>query len=497
MLTRLKVSGFKNLVDVDVRFGPFTCVAGANGVGKSNLFDAIRFLGALADDTFTQAAAAVRDRGGRPSDLKRLFHHVRDQHDREMSFDAEMIIPPSGTDDLGQEAEAAITLVRYGLTLRYREDSPHSAVGGLELIRESLDRINIGDVGDQLGFPHQLKWRRTVATGRRSSPFISTKTGTDGEVVIHLHQDGKRGRPKQLLARNLPKTVLSSVNALEHPTALLTRREMQSWRLLQLEPSALREPDRFDTPPGIQSSGAHLPATLYHLARSAASDGNDGVRRDSWVYEQVAGRLADLIDDIDEVYIDKDDRRELLTLMARDLNGTAHPAKALSDGTLRFLALSVLALDDRATGLICLEEPENGIHPRRIPSMIQLLEDIAVDPDEPMGPDNPLRQVIVNTHSPRVVQQVPADSLLVAELREMVRDDLRFKRLAFGWLKGTWRSSESSDRRNLSMGTLLAYLAPGDDAIDPDAPPTSEPRRRGQGSIRAIAAFKALEKNWT
>ncbi|MEN9520623.1 MAG: recombination protein [Cyanobacteriota bacterium] len=49
MLTRLKVTGFKNLVDVDVRFGAFTCIAGANGVGKSNLFDAIRFLSALAD----------------------------------------------------------------------------------------------------------------------------------------------------------------------------------------------------------------------------------------------------------------------------------------------------------------------------------------------------------------------------------------------------------------------------------------------------------------
>lgn len=44
MLTRLKVNGFKNLVDVDILFGPFTCVAGANAVGKSNLFDAIRFL---------------------------------------------------------------------------------------------------------------------------------------------------------------------------------------------------------------------------------------------------------------------------------------------------------------------------------------------------------------------------------------------------------------------------------------------------------------------
>lgn len=42
MLTRLKVNGFKNLVDVDVRFGPFTCVAGANGVGKSNLFCRMR-----------------------------------------------------------------------------------------------------------------------------------------------------------------------------------------------------------------------------------------------------------------------------------------------------------------------------------------------------------------------------------------------------------------------------------------------------------------------
>jgi len=40
MLTRLKVNGFKNLVDVDVRFGPFTCVAGVNGVGKSKLFNA-------------------------------------------------------------------------------------------------------------------------------------------------------------------------------------------------------------------------------------------------------------------------------------------------------------------------------------------------------------------------------------------------------------------------------------------------------------------------
>ncbi len=69
MLTRLKVSGFKNLVDVDVRFGPFTCIAGANGTGKSNLFDAIQFLSALADNELVTAALSIRKlESGRTAD---------------------------------------------------------------------------------------------------------------------------------------------------------------------------------------------------------------------------------------------------------------------------------------------------------------------------------------------------------------------------------------------------------------------------------------------
>ncbi len=73
MLTRLKVNGFKNLVDVDVSFGPFTCIAGANGAGKSNLFDAITFLSALAEMPLMEAALSVRSEGGRASDLRSIF----------------------------------------------------------------------------------------------------------------------------------------------------------------------------------------------------------------------------------------------------------------------------------------------------------------------------------------------------------------------------------------------------------------------------------------
>lgn len=78
MLTRLKVSGFKNLVDIDVRFGAFTCIAGVNGVGKSNLFDAIRFLSLLAQCPLTEAALKVRN-GSTTADIRSLLHYDGDR----------------------------------------------------------------------------------------------------------------------------------------------------------------------------------------------------------------------------------------------------------------------------------------------------------------------------------------------------------------------------------------------------------------------------------
>ena len=152
------------------------------------------------------------------------------------------------------------------------------------------------------------------------------------------------------------------------------------------------------------------------------------------IYSHIANRLSDLINDVREVLIDRDERRELLTLQVKGRDGTSQPARALSDGTLRFLALAVLGLDPEAQGLICLEEPENGIHPERIAAMLRLLQDIAIDTSRPVGPDNPLRQVIINTHSPSVAAQILDESLLVAELKETVKDGKRFRRVSFSHL---------------------------------------------------------------
>ncbi|MCA9938558.1 MAG: AAA family ATPase [Anaerolineales bacterium] len=458
MLTRLKVSGFKNLVDVDVQFGPFTCIAGPNAVGKSNLFDAIRFLSFLANDTLMNAALSIRAEGGRTADIRSLFHQSGNEYARKMSFETEMILPEVGKDDLGQKAIATITFVRYTLELGYRTDSALPTSASLELLREELEHINLGEAPRLLVFPHKVQsWRKSVLKGRRTSPFLSTVT-EGGNRIIKLSQDGSGGRPRSILATNLPRTVLSTVNAIESPTALLARREMQSWRLLQLEPGALREPDSFSTPPGLGTDGSHLPATLYYLAHPYGA--NNHSPHTAPVYGQITSRLADLIDDISDVQVDRDQKRELFTLYVQQRDGTTYPARSLSDGTLRFLALAVLDLDPSASGLICLEEPENGIHPERIPAMLQLLQDIACDVDEAVGDDNPLRQVIINTHSPSVVNQVPDDSLLVAQIKETFSNNKRKKGVRFSWLPETWRTKADPDTPPIDRGHLLAYLNP-------------------------------------
>lgn len=65
--------------------------------------------------------------------------------------------------------------------------------------------------------------------------------------------------------------------------------------------------------------------------------------------------------------------------------------------------------DDLHKGLICFEEPENGIHPFRLKMMIQLLMGLSTDYSA-VDFDLPLRQIIINTHSSGFVSKILDDS---------------------------------------------------------------------------------------
>jgi predicted ATPase len=457
VLTRLVARGFKNL-EVDVQLGPFTCVAGPNGVGKSNLFDAISFLSALAGKPLLEAALDVRGGAGRMGDVRGIFRRLGDRSSDTITLGAEMIIPQKGEDQLGQVAEASITYLRYELELRYRTELPARPNGGIEIVRESLTHLNLTEAAQLLGFPTTPEFRRSCVKGRRTTSYISTK---EGFVLLHADSKGGSGggRPRTVRASDLPRTVLSTAeNAAEHRTATLARREMLSWTRLQLEPSALRAPDDFTASGVIGHNGAHLPSALYRLAREEATPGG----AEPAVYTRVANGLSKIIEQVRSVSIDADEKRQLLSIVMTDRNGTPHLASSLSDGTLRFLALAVMSEEAHPRALLCLEEPENGMHPSRIPAMLNLLRSLAVDTRDAVGPDNPLRQVIINTHSPSVVAEVPEDALLMAKL---VPERDGSERAVLLPLRATWRTKRGqgeglAEPPTVAKGDLLAYLNP-------------------------------------
>ena len=56
-----------------------------------------------------------------------------------------------------------------------------------------------------------------------------------------------------------------------------------------------------------------------------------------------------------------------------------------------------------------------GIHPSRMPNLVELLRDYAVDTQETVASDNPLRQIIVNSHSPEVARQLSFSDIVFVE----------------------------------------------------------------------------------
>jgi len=452
MLTRLQVDGFKNLRALDLRFGPFTCIAGPNGAGKSNIFDAIRLLSLLASQTLMDAASHVRSADQRPFDVAELFTNTPSGPLGAMSFAVEMVIPVSGIDDLGQEAQASHTFLRYEISLRLHYDKNETPV--LKVEREALSRLAKKHQSNLFPFAPSSEWVDSVFHSTRNAPdFISTSGDEGSDRLILLHQDGgSRGQPNKTVAERMPRTVLSRSNSSESPTVFLAKREMESWIQLQLEPSALRRPDEFTDPPYLDANGRHLPITLSRLQQLPGADPRQ-------VTDQIALRLSELIEEIRELRVERDDVRKFFSIVATDWEGRHYPAHALSDGTLRFLALAVMEADPETTGTICLEEPENGIHPARIPMMVSLLQDIACDVTMPVDHDNPLRQVIVNTHSPMLVRNVPADSLV------FVRSELgAVETLAPA---GTWRR-EKTKALSISVSQILDYLEPHVSSQKPD-----------------------------
>jgi predicted ATPase len=107
-------------------------------------------------------------------------------------------------------------------------------------------------------------------------------------------------------------------------------------------------------------------------------------------FEAVKRTLRSVIPSIEDLIVDLDERRGTLDVLIRQ-NGTEFSSRIISEGTLRILALCAIVVNPWAGSLIGFEEPENGVHPRQIELVADLLTWLAREPG---------KQVIVTTHSP-------------------------------------------------------------------------------------------------
>lgn len=124
-----------------------------------------------------------------------------------------------------------------------------------------------------------------------------------------------------------------------------------------------------------------------------------------------------------------------------------------------------------------MRTPENGIHPDRIPVMVNLLRDIAVGPQYAVDADNPLRQVVVNTHSPLVVKHVNQHELVYFDEEHVLRNGQNGRVAAIRVPPFSWRARTSEAPAVVAPGQLVAYLGNAKDGCFALDHSDAEPRR--------------------
>ena len=388
MITNIKINGFKSFQNFEMEFAPFTVIAGANASGKSNLFDALMLLARLAE-TDNLKKAFKEQRG----EFIELFtQYTETEYASEMQFCVEMLINKDLKDAWGNEAKLKYTRLKYQLHIKRFTNS--LGIEDLSVVYEYLENFKHNDDNWISNIPKkQLEnWRPKVGTGKRGIPYI--RTVEDNEILtVEVPQDGTTGNKRRFPLNNATRTVLSSFDTVDFPHVFAAREEMKSWKFLQLNPEDLRQPtSKEDGTDIISQSGKNLATVLYRIKQE-----------DEYNLIEISRNLQRFLPHFIEVIVVDDKENKQYIIKLKDNDKKEYSSRVLSEGTLRILALCILEYDSQHTGLLCFEEPENGIHPDHIKDMVELLRNLSVDfTDIQM----PLRQVIVNTHSPIFVGKI-------------------------------------------------------------------------------------------
>jgi predicted ATPase len=351
-LSQLRVRGYRALERFDARFEPLTVIIGANASGKSSLFDLLALISFAAVNPLPPELDP-RSVG------KSLFHLGRPE-----AIELELHV-----------ARGTARPLRYDVKLS-------GPVGNPQVISEQLTSLHIEPDG-----------RKSDA-----STFLEFKGGKGiVQNVWHL-RSGSQPKPW-----TLPPNEFALRRALD-PT-LITLNELReyiaSWKFYAGfdvgMAAAIRRPVFIEPNPVLKEDGSNLSAVLFHLMTE---------HQEQW--GELETHLRSAIPAFQSLQVKSRGGPGTVMAVWREagLKGELTLAD-LSDGTLKFLCWATLCLSPRKPPLICIDEPELGLHPRVLPVLAGLLRQASSD-----------TQLLVTTHSPYFLSQFSLEELAVMKKEE-------------------------------------------------------------------------------
>jgi predicted ATPase len=384
MIKRLRVQGYKSLSDVEINFDNLTVIFGPNAVGKSNLFDALSLLSRIVSSR-TLTAAIEGHRG----DPLEAFDCSRDglegllRKDR-VSFimEVDVALSPANLERVKQRIQA----YRAGISDSDTEPTPMRRWIKERFLRykikvEMIPKTGILRVQDESLLALRMTDGKLFPDERRKH-FLERVDNR-----LRLRMEGQ-ARPTDY-ELGLDYSIISqSLYPPHYPHITAFREEVSSWCFYYFEPRLMREENPLKEVLTLKPSGGDL-AAFYHTLNYKNPKQYDNIKR----------ILSNLVPTITELAVEPTEEGKIKLKIKE---GVFFSAKVISEGTLRILGLLAILSSISPTTIVGFEEPENGVHPRRLKLIGDLLRNAAEQ-----------KQIIVNTHSP-ILANYLTDAYLVS-----------------------------------------------------------------------------------
>lgn len=358
MFKRIKATNYRLLKSVDQELANFNILIGANASGKSTFFDVLSFISDFAN---RGAQYAIQERI--ESSFEELTHQKKGGP---VSFVIDIELPES----LSERGDYNFT--RYDVefldnAVNHEVLSLHNADGAQRTLAE---RVFLND-SFRRGWHARLTSEEDVK-GRNDWKELLVKMDDDASllgITIDVAKQPAVAHSRKCLVNDIQPILLntSRVSQPVHPKQQTGNRLSKdgsnfAWVMKQLWGNQLQSENFNDWV-------MHVRTVLRNLEKIQPSEFGD----------RSLGFEAQFDGFADDQFL---------------------PAKSLSDGTLRLLALTILAYLPNDSQTYLIEEPENGIHPRGIQAIYQSLSSIYDG------------QVFLATHSPVFLSLAKPSELL-------------------------------------------------------------------------------------